>query len=176
MTCLWLFFLYSVLWKHFRNSVAWQKSICLGLVDDTHNLSSCFIWKSYFHFNTHHFLFGAQHTQFSEAHMERGALVGAVLLLDHHYIDATWKRGLVNALIQLLHGHQHLTGQLPHVIHAVRLKRGTESKTNLTLKHHKANNNYSFFNLSHCISIWQMWHDFPISYTKSEILFGCLPF
>ena len=72
---------------------------------------------------THHFLLGAQHPQLAEAHVEGGALVGAVALLHHHHIDAAGQRGLVDALVQLLDRHQHLARQLAHVVHGVGLHR-----------------------------------------------------
>ena len=71
--------------------------------------------------STHHFLLGAQHSQLAEAHMEGGALVGAVPLPHHHHVDAARQRGLVDALVQLLHRHKHLARQLTHVVHSVRL-------------------------------------------------------
>lgn len=71
---------------------------------------------------THHFLFGAQHAQLAKAHVEGGALVGAISLADHHHIDAARQRGLVDAFVQLLDSHQHLAGQLAHVVHGVRLE------------------------------------------------------
>lgn len=72
---------------------------------------------------THHFLFGAQHSQFPKAHMKRRTLVGPVLLPYDHHVDAARQRGLVDALIQLLHRHQHLTCQLSHIVHGVYLLR-----------------------------------------------------
>lgn len=38
--------------------------------------------------STHHFLFGAQHSQLAEAHVERWALVGAVSLANNYNINA----------------------------------------------------------------------------------------
>lgn len=70
---------------------------------------------------THHFLPGAQHPQFSEADVERGALERPVRLSDHDHVDAAWQSGLIDPLIQLLHRHQHLARQLPHVVHGVHL-------------------------------------------------------
>lgn len=70
---------------------------------------------------THYFLPGAQHSQFSKAHVERGALESPVRLSDHDHIDAARQRGLIEPLVQLLHRHQHLTRQLPHVVHGVHL-------------------------------------------------------
>lgn len=133
-----------------------------------------FFKTSYLHCSTHHFLFGAQHTQFAEAHMERGALVGAILLADHHYIDAAWERGLVNALIQLLHGHQHLTCQLPHIIHGARLKKRNRKQNTFNHKTTNAAKQELFFifvNLfQYCICTWQMWQNHPFTHVESESL------
>lgn len=76
---------------------------------------------SFTNMGTHHFLSGAQHPQFSEADMERGALEHTIRLPDHDHVDAAWQSGLVDPLIQLLYGHQHLARQLPHVVHGVHL-------------------------------------------------------
>lgn len=79
---------------------------------------------SNFHLNklgTHYFFPGSQHSQFSKAHMERGALESPIRLADHDHIDATRQCGLIDPLVQLLHRHQHLTCQLPHVVHGVHL-------------------------------------------------------
>lgn len=78
---------------------------------------------------TYHFFFGAQHTQLAEAHMEWRALVSAVSLADNHNIDASRQRGLINALVQFFNGYQHLTCQLAHVVHGVRL---VGEKTNIS--------------------------------------------
>lgn len=75
---------------------------------------------------TYHFLFRAQYTQLAEAHVEWWALVSAISLADNHNIDAARQRGLINALIQFFDGYQHLTCQLAHVVHGVRLEGGRE--------------------------------------------------
>lgn len=74
---------------------------------------------------THYFLPGAQHSQFSEADMERGALERPIRLADHDHVDAAWQSGLIDPLIQLLYCHQHLARQLPHVVHGVHLSAKT---------------------------------------------------
>lgn len=73
---------------------------------------------------TYHFLFGAQHAQLPEAHVEWRALVGAISLADDHNVDAARERGLVDAFVQFLDGDQHLTCQLAHVVHGVSLNGG----------------------------------------------------
>lgn len=78
-------------------------------------------------FLTYNFLSGAQNTKFSKAHVEGRALEGAIGLPHHDDVDATRQRGLVDPLVQLLHRHQHLARQLPHVVHGVRLSARAES-------------------------------------------------
>lgn len=73
---------------------------------------------------TYHFLFGAQHAQLAEAHVEWRALVGAISLADDHDVYAARQRGLVDAFVQFLDGDQHLTCQLAHVVHGVGLNGG----------------------------------------------------
>lgn len=70
---------------------------------------------------THYFFPGAQHSQFSKAHVERGALKSPIGLSDHDHVDAARQRGLIDPLVELLHRHQHLTRQLPHIVHGVHL-------------------------------------------------------
>lgn len=71
---------------------------------------------------THHLLLGPQDPQLPEAHVEGRALVGAILLSHNHHVDAAGQRGLVDALVELLHRDDHLPRQLPHIIHGLRLK------------------------------------------------------
>ena len=73
----------------------------------------------------HHFLPGAQHSQFTEADVERGALERPVRLSHHDHVDAARQSCLINPFIQLLHRHQHLARQLPHVVHGVHLSTNT---------------------------------------------------
>ena len=63
-----------------------------------------------------------QDPQLPEAHVEGRALVGAIQLSHNHHVDAAGQRGLVDALVELLHCDDHLPRQLPHIIHGLRLK------------------------------------------------------
>lgn len=49
--------------------------------------------------DTHHFLPGAQHSQFSKADVERGALERPIRLSDHDHVDAAWQSGLIDPFI-----------------------------------------------------------------------------
>ena len=68
---------------------------------------------------SHHFLSGAQHSHLAEAHMEGRALQGAIGLVHHDDVDAAGQGGGVQAPVQLLHLHKHLTRQLTHIVHGL---------------------------------------------------------
>jgi len=67
----------------------------------------------------HHFLAGAQHAHLAKAHVEGRAAQGAVGLAHHDDVDAPGQGGRVQPPVQLLHLHEHLPGQLPHVVHGL---------------------------------------------------------
>lgn len=77
---------------------------------------------------TYNFFSWAQNAQFSKAHVEGRALEGAIGLSYYDDVDAARQRGLVDPLVQLLHRHQHLARQLPHVVHGVALSVRAESE------------------------------------------------
>lgn len=71
--------------------------------------------------DTHYFLPGAQHPQFSKADVERRALERPIGLSDHNHVNAAWESGLIDPFIELPYCHQHLACQLPHIVHGVHL-------------------------------------------------------
>lgn len=73
----------------------------------------------------YHFLPGAKHPQFTKSNMERRALERPIRLSDHNHVNAAWQSGLVDAFVQLLHSHQHLARQMPHIVHGAHLSGDT---------------------------------------------------
>lgn len=99
-----------------------------------HTVLRTLLWPT---LGTHHFFFRAQDTQLPEPDVKRRTLERAILLPDHDDIDASRKRCLVNAFVQLLHRNQDLTSKLSYVVHSLRLRerRKTKKRVNRFLKH-----------------------------------------
>lgn len=67
----------------------------------------------------HHFLSGPQDPQLAKAHVERGALQGAIGLSHHNDIDAAGEGGGIEASVQLFDLDKHLACQLAHEVHGL---------------------------------------------------------